>query len=103
MLYGNELDFLRATFKKAHLNTKIAMLTDSVEAILDGDVDAVFGINAPRDMTVQKCLGVLEEKTVYKSTDKFKLCYIYFILPSEATPKVLFIGPIFPHRFRTSR
>ena len=96
MFYEKELNFLLDTFKKYHLKAKTAAITDTVGAVLDGDISAVFGEQPDDSMTVSRLFGPIEPQTVYKYTDRFKLHYIYFMLPEQGNTSILVTGPFLP-------
>ncbi len=96
MLYENELNLLRETFKKRHLSVTCAPISMKLRDIPYSDITSVFGKTVDETLTVSDFVGELEEKTMYKHTDKFSLSYIYFPLPNQSTKKVVIIGPYLP-------
>lgn len=90
VFYQNELQFLCDTLRKTHLQAIAVAPTELAAAVADlvpKGLPPTFptaGFPLPID---------LEPRTVYKLTDAFDLCYLYFALPEAETPTVLLVGP----------
>ena len=94
MFYKNELDFLCDTLRKRHIRTFVVSLLEPVSSVIDQGLYDIFSNKFNPDMTVHQYVGTLDQHTLYKTTDEFKLCYIYFLLPSHTDQtSVFFMGP----------
>ncbi len=93
MFYGNELKFLSDTLKKCHILTNIYSPNDSANILIAERLKDILEITFQDDLSIRKYLGAFDEFTKYKFVDKFKLSYIYVVLPSSDKEEILFIGP----------
>ena len=86
MPYQNELQLLRDTFKKCRLRTATVTqgepLSDDVRQWPLGE----YLLQAPFPCD-------LEPYTLYKTTDRWGLCYTYFQLSRTPAPTLLLVGP----------
>ncbi len=93
MLYETELKLLRDTFGKCRIHTAVVSPIEPLSAAIDTTIgDIVLG-KLLKQQTIHSFVGNLEQKTVYKYTDEFGLCYIYLLLDTGVDTSVLFIGP----------
>ena len=94
MFYKNELDFLCETLHKRRIRAAVVSLREPIGSVIDrGMCDALNNRFDP-DISVHQYVGTLESHTLYKITDEFKLCYIYFLLPATADQaNIFFMGP----------
>ena len=92
MVYKNELSFLCDTFKKSRIRA-LALTPESFLDTLYGTADAAYENIAPENFSTFRFLSDIVERTVYKTTDTFKRCYIYRKLPETENDTVLLIGP----------
>ncbi len=99
MFYDKELDFLRDTLRKCHVNVSVVVSRDSIESVIDPGLRNAISDTLDRAQTVHEYVGVLDACTVHKITDEFKLCYIYILLPPAEQERILFIGPYLSARF----
>ncbi|MBQ7921148.1 MAG: helix-turn-helix transcriptional regulator [Clostridia bacterium] len=90
MFYKNELQFLCDTLKKSRVRVLVVTPNESTPAISDLATDNPVG-NEPWQAHVSS--GELESHTMYKFTDSYNLCYLYFLLPETKSPTVLIVGP----------
>lgn len=93
MFFEKELKFLCDTFKKCHVKVSVVSPTDSINSIIDVDLNGIFGRHFQNGTTVHKVIGVIEPHTIYKRLGAFLMCYRYLLLPTSDMPKILFIGP----------
>ena len=93
MKYEKELKLLCDTLKRCRLSATAVSPLDPVSTVIDFSIREAISNNPLIDMTIQGFTGVLMPKTMYKYTDEFKLCYIYFKLSDESDSSLLFIGP----------
>ncbi|MBQ9112547.1 MAG: helix-turn-helix domain-containing protein [Clostridia bacterium] len=96
MFYDNELQFLCETFKKSHVRALAVTPNDFVSTVFDTSIEESLGATMREDRSVCKFFGNLEARTMYKTTDAFKRCYIYLLLPDTEKTTILFVGPYLP-------
>ena len=96
MFYENELQFLCDTFQKCHVKTAILACEELKGSLMNTDLGALFGKTAPERVLIPSAVNRISPRTMYKLTDHFGLCYIYFLLPDFPRPTVLLIGPYLP-------
>ncbi len=101
MFYGAELEFLCDVMKKSHIHVAFAKPQDSVSNVIDKGLLAVFGTLNIAEKTVSDYIGKTAPCTVYKFTDTFKLCYMYFLLEDMPQDTVMLIGPYLHSRLDT--
>ena len=96
MLYDRELQFLRATLKKNHINSHIVSSDTPVFSILDYTFSVMLSAETT-SKTFRELVGDVSERTLYRHTDPIGLCFSYLALPpSEGEKKeILLIGPYF--------
>ena len=95
MFYKNELDFLCDTLRKRHIRASYVSPIEPISSVFDPILhDIIMSHTFDPEESVQQYVGTLEPHTMYKTTDDFKLCYIYLLLPSmpEQT-SIFFMGP----------
>ena len=95
MFYDEQLTFLCNVFKKSRVHTSVIERRDLADAVKDFRLESVFGKTISDDRTLGHIFGELSARTVYKLTDTFGFCYIYFLLPSTENSTLLLIGPYF--------
>ena len=96
MLYSRELQFLRDTFKKNHIDSYILTPDTPVSSVLDDSLSAMLGQEIT-SRTLRDLVVDVAEKTLYRHTDPIGLCFSYLVLPSLGDKKdeILLIGPYF--------
>ena len=93
MFYENELSFLCDTFKKCHIRTVTVSPDAPIASVMDSEFASLLGVSPWKDRSVREAVGTIAPCTMYKLTDEFRFCYIYFLLPTSAKASILFIGP----------
>lgn len=93
MPYTAELRFVLDVFERG--NFPAARLTgrEPISALYGEDFSAFFAEMATGASCVSAYFGDVEAGTVYKMCDPYSLCYLYFLLPSEAEPSYFVLGP----------
>ena len=86
MFYEKELSFLSEIFRKNHINTGTAEIIGSQKTARYGKSRDVLPFSSD-------ILASLAEKTVYRFTDSYELCYLLLLLPDTEPQKVLYVGP----------
>ena len=94
MFYKNELDFLCDTLHKRYVRACAISPFEPIGSVIDTGLHDIMNHTIDPDESVHKYIGALEPHTMYKATNEFKLCYVYFLLPSppEQT-SIFFMGP----------
>lgn len=94
MFYDKELDFLCDILHKFRVNATAVSPLASIGTVVDPELYDVLKVQFDTNQSVHQYIGPLDQCTVYKTTDEFKLCYVYFMLPSSPEEsRILFIGP----------
>ncbi|MBR2011563.1 MAG: helix-turn-helix transcriptional regulator [Clostridia bacterium] len=96
MFYESELRFLCDTFQKCHVQTAVLPADNLKSALMNTDLGALFGKAAPERVFTTSAFDNICACTMYKLTDHFQLCYIYFLLPDPTNSTLLLIGPYLP-------
>lgn len=94
MIYERELEFLCDTLHKCHVCASVVNPLDPISSVIDPELYKMLNSTIDLDCPVHKYFGDLEPNTMYKVTNEFKLCYLYFLIPSSPEQsRILFIGP----------
>ncbi len=93
MFYSLELRFLCDVLEKSRINISFVSPKDSVSRVIDQSFLSVLENLGVTDTPISNFLGDIAQNTVYKTTDSFNLCYIFFLLPEMPEETVFFIGP----------
>ncbi len=92
MFDENELKLLSDTLQKCHVRT-VQISPEALDKTLEnGDLLTLFGRKATDGPIAHKMPFPLP-RTMYKYTDAYGLCYIYFLLPQVKAQSLLLIGP----------
>ena len=95
MLYDRELQFLRDTFKKNHIDSYILSPDTPILSILDDTFVAMLGAERT-SQTLRDIIGEVAPQTLYRHTDPIGLCFSYLLLHSnDEKEDILVIGPYF--------
>ena len=92
MFYENELRFLCDTLRKSHVRVCVVTPDDDADILYGDDLGSILGVSH-YGSTVGEVLGALKELTMYKSSNEFSMCHIYFTLPAASISAILYIGP----------
>lgn len=94
MFYNAELCFVRETFAKSRLNTRIVPLKDLPTAAPTPDSESVFG---DRDdlFWLKPYILRAEKNTFYRLSDSFGCTYVFVLLPDYAEKTFFIVGPYF--------
>ncbi len=93
MFYESDLQFLCDTFRRSRIHISTVGLDEPVSRVVDNELEQAIDKYSHKTHTLREYLGTVEPKTIYKLTDSFKFCYIYFLLPGMPQDTMLFIGP----------
>lgn len=92
MFYEKELRFLCDTFAKCFVSATTLHISSPVSHMTDVVFNFPFGDVSEDDTTIGELLGDIDERTVYKYTDRFCRNFTYLLLPSQRD-RILLIGP----------
>ena len=95
MSYIDEMSFLRDTLKKCNVKTLTFSPSDLKTFVPEYGLYTILKDAINIDLQ-RRPYGKIESETVYKFTDEFKICYMYFLIPSNDEAKVFFMGPYIP-------
>lgn len=93
MFYNRELQFLCDVLKKCHIQFSFAAPQDPLGRVIDPTLFPILGNLGLENITVSGFFGNIEPKTVYKNSDPFHFCYLYFLLPGQSADTVFTVGP----------
>ena len=93
MFYERELHFLTDVLHKCRIPVHVVSPDASVRSLTDPALQSILHLQIPQDATLKDYLGDPEPMTQYRLTTRLRLCCTYFLLPSPAERKLLFIGP----------
>ncbi len=93
MFHDNELQFLCDTLQKCHVKTAVLAKGALTAALTSTDLYGFFGDTAKKNTFFEDIPPAVAPHTMYKLTDRFGLCYIYFLLPEGEPDTLLLIGP----------
>lgn len=93
MYYDAQLQLLRNTFRKCHVQSVIADLSLPLHAIPDLKLSGILNASAEQNRPLRDLLGNIEPETVYRLSDILGYRYLYFLLPELSKQLTLIIGP----------
>lgn len=93
MFFEKELNFLCEIFKKSRVRAIVVSESNFSSKMADTGLEAVFGESSDDEWSSHRFPSPLEDKTLYKSVDRFGLRYVYLPLPNMSESTLLFIGP----------
>ncbi len=85
MFYKNELSFLCDILQKCRV--------DALAVDLGEYLNAEYNEELPQDSYLKEYVGDLSERTVYRFTDPYGLCYRVLVLPDTEFPTLFRVGP----------
>lgn len=93
MFNPNELRFLCESFEKCRVQISLHSPEESVSEVANEQFHSIFTIPQNNDVTIGDFLGELSTQTLYKTTNRFALCYNYLTFPVDGQEKILIVGP----------
>lgn len=93
MFYENELRFFCDTLKKARIPVSFIDSKESLDAVSDDLFKNLFGTPAESPDSFYTAFEKANPYTIYKLTNSFKLCFVFFLLPHLPKRTFLLIGP----------
>ena len=92
MKYESELRFLQAAFGKCHVQTLLLNPLEPLNPRMDMGLYALAAGMEIQGCTFYDFVSPVQKNTIYRVTDSFFCCYIFFLLPGREET-ILFIGP----------
>lgn len=93
MLYDSELKLLCETFKRSRVSATFFSTDSDIMQMSDDEYLAKPDKTILNDILTGGFLQRINHKTLYKTTDRFGLRYIFFLLPESSTNTLLIFGP----------
>lgn len=93
MYNASELRFLREAFGKCRVVVSLHDPQESVTVIANEQFRSIMTIPQTSNTTLAEFVGELQPRTLYKTTNRFSLCYNYLSLTVDDTPAILLVGP----------
>ncbi len=94
MFNANELCFLCDAFGKCRVGVSVYKPDDPIAVIADDQFHSIMASPETSKLTLADFIGELLPQTLYKTTNRFSLCYNYLSLTADnITPSILLIGP----------
>ncbi len=93
MFEANELRLLCEAFEKCRVQISLHSPDDPVSVIANEQFRSIVRIPQTNGVTIGDFLGELAPQTLYKTTNRFALCYNYLTFKVEGEPRILIVGP----------
>ncbi len=93
MSYASDLRFVLDVFAKGNFPAAVFTGQEPVSALYGESFFAFFGKTVGEADNLAAYFGEVEEGTVYKMCDAYRLCYLYFLLPFETGARYFVLGP----------
>lgn len=103
MLYENEFELLRETFKRSRVRIIAATPDSAVIDIMDDAIRSFFEKTFSANLSLQETFGDLKPRVLYRFRDSLMLFYILFVMPVGETKKTIVIGPYADKPFSTEK
>lgn len=93
MFNANELRFLREAFEKCRVPVSLHKPEEPISVVANEQFRSIISVPQTSTTTIAEFIGDLRGQTLYKTTNRFALCYNYLSLTVEGEPAILLIGP----------
>lgn len=93
MFNASELRFLREAFEKCRVQVSLHKLDEPIAVVANEQFRSIISVPQTSTTTIAEFIGDLQGQTLYKTTNRFALCYNYLSLTVEGEPAILLIGP----------
>ncbi len=103
MFYESELQFLQDTLKKCRIPAFIINNEEKIEKNSEDSFKTIFDEVKFFVLSAGAHLQNAEDRTIYKLTTSFKLCYIFLLLPEKNRNNVFVVGPFLPKTLEPRR
>ena len=96
MFNASEFRFLREAFGKCRIPVSLHNPDEPITVIANEQFRSFVTIPPTSNTTLAEFIGELQGQTLYKTTNRFSLCYNYLSLTVDEKPAILVIGPYLP-------
>jgi len=96
MFNASEFRFLREAFGKCRIPVSLHNPDEPISVIANEQFRSFMTIPSTSNTTLAEFIGELQGQTLYKTTNRFSLCYNYLSLTVDEKPAILVIGPYLP-------
>lgn len=93
MFNSSELRFLREAFVKCRVGVSLHKLDEPIAVVANEQFRSIITVPQTSTTTIAEFIGDLQEQTLYKTTNRFALCYNYLSLTVDGEGAILLIGP----------
>lgn len=93
MFNSSELRFLREAFEKCRVQVSLHKPDEPISVVANEQFRSIITVPQTSKTTIAEFIGDLQEQTLYKTTNRFALCYNYLSLTVDGEPAILLIGP----------
>lgn len=93
MFNASELQFIREAFGKCRMQVSIHNPEELMTVIANEQFRSIMTLPKTSKTTLSDFIGELQPKTLYKTTNRFSLCYNYLSMTVEGMPTILLVGP----------
>lgn len=93
MFNQNELRFLCDVFEKYRVQISLHSPDDPVSIVANEQFRSIVTIPHTSTVTLGEFIGDLQPQTLYKTTNRFALCYNYLSFHADGEPRILIFGP----------
>ncbi len=93
MFNSSELRFLREAFGKCRIQVSLHKPDEPISVVANEQFRSIATVPQTSKTTIAEFIGDLQEQTLYKTTNRFALCYNYLSLTVDGEPAILLIGP----------
>jgi AraC-like DNA-binding protein len=93
MFNASELRFLREAFEKCRVQVSLHKLDEPISVVANEQFRSIISVPQTSKTTLAEFIGDLQGQTLYKTTNRFALCYNYLSLIVDGEPAILLIGP----------
>ena len=96
MFNASEFRFLREAFGKCRIPVSLHNPDEPISVIANEQFRSFMTIPSTSNTPLAEFIGELQGQTLYKTTNRFSLCYNYLSLTVDEKPAILVIGPYLP-------
>lgn len=93
MYNASELRFLREAFGKCRVQVSLHNPDEPITVVANEQFRSIISVPQSSQTTLSEFIGELLPQTLYKTTNRFSLCYNYLSLTVGEKPAILLIGP----------
>jgi len=93
MFDANELRFLCEVFEKCRVQVSVHRPDDPISNFANEQFRTILTLPQTSSVTIGEFIGELAPQTLYKTTNRFSLCYNYLSFNVEGETRILIVGP----------